>query len=359
MRTTVQPEPDAQTLRSELEVKGMSCQNCVRHAREALEKVPGVSSATVSLPTERASVRWQPGSPARTSALIESLQSAGYPARVLDEPSCHADVSGEGRSGSWRTNLWIGVLGMLALMVGEWIFHLENQSWFRWGSFVMATIIQVLAGAPFYRGAWNQLRAGSSNMDTLVALGSTTAYLYSVFALFSGSAGHLYFMEAAAIISLISVGHWIEARVSAKASKSLEALLHLAPKTARRLRHGLEEEVPVEQLRIGDRVVLRAGDHVPTDGVIFEGSSTVDESMLTGESMPLEKSPGARVYAGTINLTGHLVLEVTATGEGTALANIIAAVERAQASRANIQRLGDRVSSVFVPLVVVVALGAG
>jgi len=359
MRTTVQPEPDAQTLRSELEVKGMSCQNCVRHAREALEKVPGVSSATVSLPTERASVRWQPGSPARTSALIESLQSAGYPARVLDEPSCHADVSGEGRSGSWRTNLWIGVLGMLALMVGEWIFHLENQSWFRWGSFVMATIIQVLAGAPFYRGAWNQLRAGSSNMDTLVALGSTTAYLYSVFALFSGSAGHLYFMEAAAIISLISVGHWIEARVSAKASKSLEALLHLAPKTARRLRHGLEEEVPVEQLRIGDRVVLRAGDHVPTDGVIFEGSSTVDESMLTGESMPLEKSPGARVYAGTINLTGHLVLEVTATGEGTALANIIAAVERAQASRANIQRLGDRVSSVFVPIVVGIAVATG
>src|SRR5437588_8681473 len=196
-------------------------------------------------------------------------------------------------------------------------------------------------------------------MDTLVALGSTTAYLYSAFVLFSGSHAHLYFMEAAAIISLISVGHWVEARVSAKASKSLQALLHLAPKTARRLRDGTEKELAIEELRLGDHVVLRPGDHFPTDGVVLEGNSTVNESMLTGESMPVDKSPGGAVYAGTINLARHVVMRVTATGQETALANIIAAVERAQNSRANIQRLGDRVSSVFVPVVVLVALAAG
>jgi Cu+-exporting ATPase len=163
-------------------------------------------------------------------------------------------------------------------------------------------------------------------------------------------------MEAAAIISLISLGHWLEAKVSATASRSLEALLHLAPKTARRSNDGVEEDVSVEELRVGDRVVLRPGDHVPTDCIVIDGNSALDESMLTGESMPVEKAPGAVVYAGTINLTGHILCKVTATGEGTALAGIIAAVEQAQTSRANIQRLGDRVSSVFVPIVVVIAL---
>ena len=362
MPATAQPKPSAtQTASSriELQVSGMTCQNCARHAREALEKVPGVRSAVVSLPEERASVQWQSDSSPDTEALMESLKAAGYPARVL-QPKAATDAHGdECHSAAWELNLWIGVAGMLLLMIGEWGFRLEDQVWFRWSAFAVATVVQVFAGARFYRGAWNQLRAGSSNMDTLVALGSTTAYLYSAFLLFSGSAAHLYFMEAAAIISLISVGHWVEARVSAKASKSLQALLHLAPKTARRLRDGTEKELAIEELRLGDQVVLRPGDHFPTDGVVLEGNSTVNESMLTGESMPVDKSPGEAVYAGTINLAGHVVMQVTATGQETALANIIAAVERAQNSRANIQRLGDRVSSVFVPVVVLVAVFTG
>jgi Cu+-exporting ATPase len=197
-------------------------------------------------------------------------------------------------------------------------------------------------------------------MDTLVALGSTTAYAYSVWALFSGLAGHLYFMEAAAIITLISVGHWFEARVSSQASSSLRALLNLAPALARRRNpDGTETEVPVAQLQVDDKVTLRPGEAVPTDGKVMEGNSAVDESMLTGESTPVDKAPGDLVYAGTVNLSSRLVVRITATGDETALAHIIAAVQRAQTSRANIQRLGDRVSSVFVPVVVLVALAAG
>jgi Cu+-exporting ATPase len=222
-------------------------------------------------------------------------------------------------------------------------------------------------------------------MDTLVALGSTTAFGYSAWAFLAGWPGHLYFMEAASIITLISVGHWIEARVSEKAASSLKALMTLAPETARRLEsrapkakptsasfnllnssfkattpaatEWVEVEIPVAQLWVGDRVVLRPGDRVPVDGEVVEGESAVDEAMLTGESNPVEKSVQSLLYAGTTNLNGRLVMRVTATGESTALAHIIAAVQRAQNSRAEIQRLGDRVSNVFVPIVALVALG--
>jgi Cu+-exporting ATPase len=197
-------------------------------------------------------------------------------------------------------------------------------------------------------------------MDTLVALGSTTAFAYSTWALFSGYGGHLYFMEAAAIITLISVGHWVESRVSVRASSALRNLLNLAPPVARRRNaDGTETEVAVSELGQGDLVGLRPGDRVPTDGQVVEGASAIDESMLTGESTPIDKSTGSEVYAGTVNLNGRLTVRVTATGEETALAQIIQAVQRAQNSRANIQRLGDRVSSVFVPIVVLVALAAG
>ncbi len=284
----------------------------------------------------------------------------------------------------WHLNLWIGVLGTVPLMIGEWIFGLSMTPWFRWFSFAVASVVQVFAGAQFYRGAWRQLKVGSSNMDTLVALGSTTAFAYSAWALLSGFGGHLYFMEAAAIITLISVGHWVESRASQRASGALKNLLNLAPQTARRIRKTestkqkpanpnqfvnlktltfskseIEEEVPVAELQIGDSVVLRPGDRVPLDGEVLEGDSSLDEAMLTGESKPVDKTAGSKLYAGTANLNGRLVMRVTATGEATALAHIISAVQRAQTSRANIQRLGDRVSSVFVPVVVTVAVLAG
>ena len=344
---------------TELAIDGMTCSNCARHVAEAIQSVPGVSGASVRLADSRATVRWEeePNLP----ALMKAVAEAGFDAHPLTE-----EVSGEPREtgwsplSGWRFNVVVGLACTIPLIIGEWIFGLGMTPWFRWTAFAVALLVQIFCGARFYNGAWRQLKAGSSNMDTLVALGSTTAFGYSVWALFSGAPGHLYFMESVAIITLISVGHWFEARTSAKAESSLQALLNLAPLMARRRnRDGSETQTPVRDLLAGDTVVLRPGDRVPVDGVVSKGGSTVDESMLTGESMPVEKSPGDKLFAGTVNSNGSIDFQVTATGESTALAHIIAAVERAQNSRADIQRLGDRVSGIFVPIVVAIALATG
>ncbi len=344
---------------TELAINGMNCSNCVRHVTEALQGVPGVASAMVSLENNRAAIRWISSDAGDVSSLVRAVKDAGYEATPL-EPAQQAGAGHAAHKESlWSTNVLLGIVPTALLMIGEWLLGLSNQSWYRWVSFALASLVQFGPGRHFYRGAWNQLKVRSSNMDTLVALGSTTAFVYSVMALFAGTTGHLYFMEAAAIISLISAGHWMEARVSARASSSLKALLHLAPDTTTlRALDGTERPLPVSELKPGDVVVLKPGDRVPTDGEVIEGHSAVDESMLTGESMPVEKTPGSKLYAGTVGQNGRLVLRVTSVGEDTALAHIVAAVERAQTSRASIQRLGDRVSSVFVPVVVMVAAGA-
>jgi Cu+-exporting ATPase len=342
---------------TELVVTGMTCSHCAQRVTGAIQSVAGVHSASVSLEAKQAQVRWQPQAGPDVAAVIRAIAAAGYQARVAE---ARAQEQGERKLAGWQLNLWIGVLGTLPLMLGEWALGLGRTGWFGWFSFALAGLVQVFAGGRFYRGAWGQLKAGTSNMDTLVALGSTTAFAYSAWALFSGRGGHLYFMEAAAIIALISVGHWLESRVSVRASSALRQLLNLAPALARQLADdGRESQVPAAALRAGDLVVLRPGDRVATDGEVVEGDSAVDESMLTGESAPLDKAAGSPLYAGTLNVNGRLVMRVSATGEETALAHIIAAVRRAQTSRAHIQRLGDRVSSVFVPLVVAVALAAG
>jgi Cu+-exporting ATPase len=352
------PRAGGSTAATQFAVSGMTCGNCARHVTEAIQGVPGVRSASVNLDAQQATVRWGDKNNQNVEAVIKAVEAEGFGAKILEPEEVH-DHEGHKLAG-WQLNLWVGILGTLPLMAGEWIFGWSHQPWFRWFSFAVAAVVQVLAGARFYRGAWSQLKVGSSNMDTLVALGSTTAFGYSTWALFSGYGGHLYFMEAAAIITLISVGHWIESRVSVRASSALRNLLNLAPPVARRRNaDGTETEVAVSELGQGDLVGLRPGDRVPTDGQVVEGASAMDESMLTGESTPIDKSNGSEVYAGTVNLNGRLTVRVTATGEETALAQIIQAVQRAQNSRANIQRLGDRVSSVFVPIVVLVALAAG
>ena len=362
----------------------MNCQSCVRKATAALEAVPGLASVVVSLEESRATVRWQPDATPSDAPIIRALQTAGYAAEPLQPSTFNLQPSPWSPLTGWQFNVVFGGVVTLLLMLGEWAFGLGMVEWFQWTALLLALPVQVVCGARFYVGAWRQLRVGSSNMDTLVSLGSTTAFGFSAWALLTGWHGHLWFMEAAAIITLISVGHWLEARMSAHAASSLKALLNLAPPTARRLRDAPrtknspfdirnskfnpslptpaateEEEVPVAQLRVGDRIALRPGDRVPVDAEVLEGQSAVDEAMLTGESLPVEKSAGAKLYGGTVNQNGRLICRVTATGDATALAQIIAVVQRAQSSRANIQKLGDRVSAVFVPIVVLVALGTG
>jgi P-type Cu+ transporter len=353
-KTTV----DRTGARTDLSVQGMNCSSCVQHVTEALQSVQGVASVNVSLQASRASVRWQPGAPADTAALAAAARQAGYPAHPL-ELSQQGDAAGH-HAGRWRLEVLAAVIPTALLMIGEWLLPLAEAQWYPWAALILASIVQFGPGRQFYRGAWNQLKVGSSNMDTLVALGSTTAYGYSLWAMFSGLGGHLYFMESAAIITLISVGHWVEARVGEQASRSLRTLMNLAPPRAwLRDTDGSEKEVAVADLAPGHLVALKPGERVPTDGLVVEGQSAVDEAMLTGESVPVEKAPGAELFAGTINVNGRLAMRVTSVGEETALAQIISAVQRAQTSRANIQRLGDRVSSIFVPIVVLIALAAG
>ena len=349
--------PGRDEISTDLIVEGMSCANCARHVQEALSAVPGVATATVSLETSRVRVRWQPGNPVELPALAQAVQAAGYSARPADSEIASTESSNWSPLSGWRFNVLAGSIATAALMAGEWFFDWGMERWFQWVAFGLALPVQAIAGARFYRGAWQQIKLGRSNMDTLVALGSTTAFAYSVWAVFSRAPGHVYFMESCAIITLISAGHWLEARASRQAAGSLRRLLELAPARARRQRgDGSIEEVESADLRTGNLVLLRPGERIPVDGRVVLGEGAVDESMLTGESMPVEKISGHALYAGTLNLNGQLQFEVDATGSNTALARIIVAVERAQSSRAGIQRLADSVSNIFVPVVVLVAL---
>lgn len=340
------------SMTTEFKIDGMTCGNCARHVADAIRSVPDVDSAAVSLERGKAVVRWNDLE--NIPAVVQAVHKAGYSAIELPV----ADQAGDTQ---WHRTLWIGIIVTILLMFGEWIFHLERARWFQWISFVTAGIVQFYCGAHFYRGAWRQMKRAAANMDTLVALGSTTAFTYSTWALFSGAGGHLYFMEAAAIVTLISVGHSIEASVTEKAGVAMKSLLNLAPRTAQLLLRHPERthEISVAELHLNDEIVLRPGDRVPVDGVVVEGESSVDESSLTGESKSIGKCAGRDVFAGTVNLDGRLIMRVTATGDETALAHVIAAVQQAQASRSNIQRLGDRVSAIFVPAVVLIALAAG
>lgn len=345
---------------TELSVRGMTCSGCARNVTEALRKVEGVQDADTDLENGRARVQWRPGAGREVNRLVAAVRSAGFEAELI-EPS--AGVKGPSRWSpwdGWQFNVVVGSILTAPLFVLEWGIGVGSERWYHWLAFFLVLPIQTVCGARFYRGAWNQLRVGNSNMDTLVVMGSTTAFVYSAWGLLAGWPGHLFFMESAAIITLISVGHYIESRVTARAAKSLRALLQLAPPTARWLDPGgAEVVVPVTRLKVGDAVVVKPGDRVPIDCEVVEGASVVDESMLTGESAPVSKAKGASIYGGTANLHGWLLGRVAATGEATALAQIIAVVQRAQNSRAHIQKLGDRVSSVFVPIVVLIALGTG
>ena len=336
-----------------LQVSGMSCASCVRRVEKALQAVPGVQAASVNLATEKASVQALPG--VQDSALTAALDKAGYPATVVQRD---APPPAETRGGlpAWWPVAASGaltlplVLPMLTGLLGlAWML----PGWLQW---LLATPVQFVFGARFYRAGWHALRAGSGNMDLLVALGTSAAYGLSVYLLLRHPGhAHLYFEASAAVITLVLLGKWLEQRAKRQTTDAIRALNALRPTTARVLRGEAEVELPLAEVRVGDLVSVRPGDRVPVDGEIVSGSSHVDESLITGESLPVAKAPGDRVTGGAINAEGALTVRTTAIGAETTLARIIRLVESAQAAKAPIQRIVDRVSAVFVPVVLLIA----
>jgi Cu+-exporting ATPase len=340
----------------ELAISGMTCAICAGAIEKALAAVPGVIRAEVNLATEKASVEGIAGV-LRPADLIDAVQRAGYGAelRTGDVDRDRQIIAAEERrlrQETWRIMAAAALsapllLPMSGIMLPGWL------------QLALATPVQFVVGARFYVGAWKALRAKTGNMDLLVALGTSTAYIYSLYLLLAGPAGaHLYFEAAAVVIALIMVGKWLEARAKRSTTAAIRALMSLRPDRARVERGDSEIDVPVAAVAVGDVVVVRPGEKLPVDAFVVSGHSEVDESLLTGESLPIAKSPGDKVTGGSINGGGLLRIETAAVGEQSTLSRIIALVERAQAKKAPVQRLVDRVAAFFVPIVVAIALAA-
>ena len=357
----------------DLAVTGMTCAACVGRVERALQGAEGVVQATVNLATERAHVEYATGA-TDAGRLAEVVRQSGYDVVVPEDGVSAEDSERTARDAEHaRLGRRLGLAAVLTipLLLLEMVPMAipGGMAWFdglvpmqtRWLiSFALATAVQFGPGLRFYRSGWAAARHGSPDMNTLVALGTSAAYGYSVVATFlpgilPPSAVHVYFEASAAIITLILLGKWIEARAKGRTSDAVRALLTLRPDTARVVRDGTEQEVPVAQVVVGDLVRVRPGERVPVDGVISEGTTYIDESMVTGEPIPAEKGQGAEVVGGTVNQSGSVVVRTSAVGAGTVLAQIVKLVEDAQASRPAIQALADRVVAVFVPIVLVLA----
>ncbi|MCC8405907.1 heavy metal translocating P-type ATPase [Paraburkholderia sp. MMS20-SJTN17] len=363
----------------ELEIGGMTCASCAMRVEKALAKVPGVAHASVNLATETATVHPQGTPSADADALIAAVRKAGYEATLSAPPATAApvDAAATGAAGDilaathaptvdrkqiqTRRDLASVVvsalltLPLVAPMVGEWFgLHAMLPPW---PQFVLASIVQFVFGARFYRAAYRAVRAGSGNMDLLVALGTSAAYGISVYELAThpGDMMHLYFEASAVVITLVRFGKWLEARAKRQTTDAIRALNALRPERAR-IRDGAgERDVPLAQVRVGTVVIVRPGERVPVDGAVLEGRTHIDEALITGESLPVPKQTGDAVTAGSINGEGALVVTTTAIGAETTLARIIRLVESAQAEKAPIQRLVDRVSEIFVPAILALA----
>ncbi len=330
-----------------LDVLGMTCGSCAARVEKTLNKQAGVE-ASVNFATGEAVVRLA-GDAAPFDALREAVKARGYDLRVhVDQQE--ADARREERS--WLRRMAIAWPLAVVVMVLSMAFM--EQTWARWTAFALATPVQFVAGSPFLRGAAARARSRSANMDTLIALGTLAAYAYSVWALFDG--GALYFDSSAVIIAFLLLGRWLEARARGSASQAIKRLLELGAKDARVVRGDKELRVPVDAVKPGWTLRVLPGEKIPTDGVVIEGAAAVDESMLTGESVPVDKEVGDAVAGATIDRDGMLLIRATRVGDETALAQIVRLVAEAQGSKAPIQRLADRVAAVFVPVVLAVAV---
>ncbi|GBC60600.1 copper-translocating P-type ATPase [Desulfonema ishimotonii] len=350
----------------EFPVTGMSCANCAMNIERVLsKKLPGVLSASVNFASERVSAAYLP-TVTSPDEMAAAIKKAGFEAILPEEDGTVGDAEQAARDAEIRDQtrkfgvgvVFAGILFVLSMgrdfnLIGAW----SHAPWVNWFFLALATPVQFYTGWDYYVGAYKNLRNRTANMDVLVALGSSVAYFYSlILLLIPGLGTHVYFETAAVIITLIKLGKMLEARTKGRTGAAIRKLMDLSPKTATLIRDGQEEEVPVARVVVGDMLRVRPGQSIPVDGVVLEGRSAVDESMLSGESLPVDKGPGDAMVGGTINQEGMLLFRAEKVGKETALAQIIALVREAQGSKAPIQALADRVAAVFVPAVIGIAL---
>ncbi|MDG1462317.1 MAG: heavy metal translocating P-type ATPase [Gammaproteobacteria bacterium] len=338
-------------------VQGMTCGACATRIEKALSRVSGIETATVNFATEKASISYDPIliDPNEIHAAVSKV---GFTAVSDAEPEQQADKDKAIKQEALFLGISIALTAPLILqMVAMWLgvgFHLSA-----WTELALASPVQFVIGARFYKGAYNTLRAGSSNMDVLVVLGTTTAFIYSVWLMYilgSEASGQLYFEASAVIITLVLLGKFLEAHAKRGTTAAIRQLMELRPETARVESNGEIVEIPVDNVQSADRVIVRPGERLPVDGIILNGYSEIDESLITGESLPIMRKSGEHVTGGSINGSGLLTIGATAVGKDSTLYKIIELVEKAQTGKAPVQRLVDKISAIFVPVVVLIAL---
>jgi len=354
--TQIKTEPVASNTVMDIGIGGMTCASCVARVEKALNKVPGVASASVNLATETA--RIVVTDPALTDARLRRVvRDAGYEPRSVEAAEAQAN-----NNSPWTGFAPVGLgLVLSAPLVLPMLGDLWGQHWMlpAWVQFALATPVQFILGARFYKAGWHALKALTGNMDLLVSLGTTAGWLLSVWLWLTaheGHAPHLYFEGSAVVITLVLLGKWLEARAKRQTTEAIRALHALRPDKAHWISEDGEVDVPVDEILKGDLIVVRPGERFPLDGELIEGQTQVDESMLTGEPLPVSKTAGAQLTGGSINGDGRVLMRVTAVGHETVLSHIIRLVEDAQAAKAPIQRLVDKVAEIFVPVVLLVAL---
>jgi Cu+-exporting ATPase len=357
LREAPTPASEPTEAQVDLAIGGMTCASCVARVERKLGKLGGVQSANVNLASERASVTYDPGlvSPAQ---LISVVEAAGYSAAPVAEQAAEDELEEEvWRHALTRRRRLLG-LGVtlsaviLALAMAPAMMDFPTAGSHNALLALLTLPVWAVVGWGFHRGALVNLRHGAVNMDTLISLGSSVAYLYSLAVTIAGSNQPVYYDTAALTVTLIYLGKYLETAATGRAGEAIKRLAGLQPRTARVVRNGQERDIPVAQVVIGDQVLVRPGERVPVDGLVLAGESSVDESMLTGESLPVSRAPGGRVIGATVNGVGLLRIEATAVGRHTVLAGIIRLVEQAQGSKAPVQRLADRIAGVFVPVVI-------
>ena len=348
-----------------LSIGGMSCASCVNTVEEAVGELDGVLSASVNLVTEKLTVRYDPQR-VRVAQIKKAVVDAGYEvieAQTLDLEKEMREKETRRQRSLLALSLVLAVPTMLIMLIMDFtdLWHHFLMEWGNLIMFALATPVQFIAGYQFYIGAYKALRNRTANMDTLIAVGTSAAYFYSVAVIFAPglvAMDHVYFDSSAMIVALILFGKYLEAKAKGSTSEAIKRLMGLQAKTARVIRDGQEVEMSVDDLDVGDVMVVRPGEKIPTDGVVIDGRSSVDESIITGESLPVSKEEGSDVIGATVNGSGLLRVRATKVGKDTALAQIVKLVEDAQVAKAPIQRLADRVSAIFVPTVITIALVA-